>query len=251
MMKKKIMIFLTALMTVISFSQNTENFEKGKTHYKEANYEAAISAWESILESGEHSAALYYNLGNAYFKTEQIAPSIYYYEKALQLAPADSEIKNNLAIAQSRTIDAIEPAPENFFSTWINKISNIFTFDGWAWVTVFFVLGFTVLFLLYYYSSLTSNKRLLFTLSFIALFFAVASLSFAFITYDKVENERTAIIFAQSTQVQSEPLDRSEVSFVLHEGTKVTITEEEDDWSRILLADGKEGWMLNKDLKEL
>tara|TARA_R110000850_G_scaffold271031_2_gene404707 strand:- start:99716 stop:100465 length:750 start_codon:yes stop_codon:yes gene_type:complete len=248
---KKILLILMAFLSVVSFSQNSEKFEKGKTHYKEANYEAAISAWESILESGEHSAALYYNLGNAYFKAEQIAPSIYYYEKALQLAPADSEIKNNLAIAQSRTIDAIEPAPENFFSSWLNKISNIFTFDSWAWITVFFVLSFTVLFLLYYYSSVSSKKRLLFTLSFIALFFAFTSFSFAFLTYDKVENERTAIIFAQSTQVRSEPLDRSEVSFVLHEGTKVTITEEDDDWSRILLSDGKEGWILRNDLKEL
>lgn len=248
---KKILILLMTLVTFISFSQNSEKFEKGKTHYKEANYEAAIGAWESILESGEHSAALYYNLGNAYFKAEQIGPSIYYYEKALQLAPNDSEIKNNLAIAQSRTIDAIEPVPENFFSTWLKKIADIFTFDGWAWVTVFFVLSFTVLFLLYYYSSLSSKKRLLFALSFIALFFAIASLSFAFITYDKIENEHTVIVFAQSTQVRSEPLNRSEVSFVLHEGTKVTITEEEDEWSRILLADGKEGWILKKDLKEL
>ncbi len=248
---KKLICSLFIAVGFFAYSQNELKFEQGKEHYKEANYEAAISVWESILESGEHSAALYFNLGNAYYRIDQIAPSIYFYEKALQLAPNDSEIKNNLAFAQNKTIDIIEPMPKNLVSTWIENTTQLFSFNGWARIAVIFVFGFVLLFILYYFSNSTLKKRSLFTASFFSLFIALVGLFFAFSSYDKVVNNKTAVIFATSTQVRSEPLQRSEISFVLHEGAKVKITAEVDDWNRIELADGKEGWMLKEHLKEL
>jgi tetratricopeptide (TPR) repeat protein len=248
---KKVICIIFISLGFFAFSQNKEKFNQGKEHYKEANYEAAITAWESILESGEHSAALYYNLGNAYYRIDQIAPSIYFYEKALQLAPGDPEIRNNLAFAQNRTIDIIEPVPQNLISTWIQNTTQLINFDRWAVVSIAFVIGFVILFLLYYFSISTFKKRSFFTASILSLFIGIISLVFAYTSYNSIITSKTAIIFAQSSQVRGEPLQRSDISFVLHEGTKVKIISEVDDWSRIKLADGKEGWMPKGDLKKL
>lgn len=234
-----------------AFSQNDTKFDQGTEHYKEANYEAAISAWETILEASEHSEALYFNLGNAYFRINQIGPSIYFYEKALLLAPNDTEIKNNLKIAQASTVDIIEPMPKSLVLTWIEKNRQLFNFNGWAKTSILFICGFTFLFILYYFSNSSLKKRILFTGSLLSLCISLVSLLFAFSSYNKVVNSDSAIVFATSTQVRSEPLQRSEISFVLHEGTKVKITDTVEGWNRVELADGKEGWMPKDDLKKL
>ncbi len=248
---KKIVCLLFITMNFFAFSQYEQKFDQGKEHYKEANYEAAISSWESILESGEHAAALYFNLGNAYYRIDQIAPSIYYYEKALQLAPGDPEIKNNLVFAQNQTIDIIEPLPKNIFSSWIERTTQYFSFDNWAKIAVVFITGFVLLFLLYYFSVVAMKKRLFFASALLSLFVSLGCIFFAYTNYAQVNDIKSAILFTSSSQVRSEPLERSDLSFVLHEGTKVKIISEEDGWVRIKLADGKDGWMLKADLKEL
>src|SRR5690554_7167718 len=106
-MKKLKTLFYIGLLLIstIGFSQSEHLFEKGKDHYKNQEYQKAINAWKGILQNEEVSAELYYNLGNAYYRLNQIGPSIYYYEKALQLAPNDADIKNNLAFAENARIE--------------------------------------------------------------------------------------------------------------------------------------------------
>ncbi len=249
-MKKFIFILIIGFGFVVN-AQNEEKFSRGIEFYKEAEYEKAVSVWNSILESGEHSAALYFNLGNAHYKLNEIGPSIYFYEKALLLSPNDNEISNNLAFAQNKTVDAITPLPQNIFSKWYSNFLGTFTFNGWAWATVVLAMLFAALFLTYYFSYTESKKRFYFITSLFALLFAIGSFSFAFLSFGKFTNNQSAIIFSESAQVRSEPLMRSGISFVLHEGTKVQITEKDGDWKRIELADGKEGWMPASDLKEL
>lgn len=246
--KLNILFFFAFLL---SFGQNETLFEQGNDQYRDGNYEAAIATWERILDSGEHSAALYFNLGNGYYKIENLAQSIYFYEKALQLAPGDTEIRNNLALAQNSTVDIIEPLPKNLFSTWLTNTSQLYSYDGWAIATVIFMLLFSLLFMAYFFTKASSRKRIFFSGSMVALFIALLSVFFAFKNYDAVVNQKAGIVFASSTQVRSEPVMRSEVSFTIHKGTKVSIISEVDDWARVQLADGKEGWMLKGDLKQL
>lgn len=248
---KRILFILITLISIVGFSQSTNSFEEGVNFYKEDEFQQAIASWSSILESGEHSTALYYNLANAYFKNNQLAESIYYYEKALQLSPSDKDVLNNLAIAQNSAIDAIEATPENIFESWYNNTITLFSFNGWALLSVVLTILFTILFLWYYYANSSSKKRLLFSGSMAVFLIAIVSLTAAFLSQNHTKNNRFAIIFAESTQVRSEPLLRSEISFRLHEGTKVKVTEQDSDWVRVELADGKEGWMLKSDLKEL
>lgn len=249
-MKKAIYIALF-LYTSLAFTQNQDIFEQGKNHYNEANYEAAIQSWETILESGQHSAAVYFNLGNAYFKSNQLAFSIYYYEKALQLAPSDTDIQNNIAIAKSQTVDSIEPLPKNLISTWFENTARALKFDVWAWITIALAFGLSLAFLMYFFSKSTFKKRVFFTGFLLLVGFCILSFFITHYSYQNTTQERLGIVFAESTQVKTEPLERGEVSFVLHEGTKLKIINDEQDWVRIQLVDGKDGWMLKSDLKEL
>lgn len=249
--KKSLLAILMFFMAFSVFSQNETLFEQGKELYKNGKYQQAINAWMKILEHGEHSAELYFNLGNAQYKLNHIGPSVYYYEKALQLSPNDPDIKNNLAFAQNARIDAIEPLPQTVFSKWYNNVSSVFTFEGWAILAVVFSVLFGALFLFYYFAFSERRKRILFVGSMIAGMVLIASLTMAFVTYGDYSKNKPAVIFASEIEVKTEPTLGSNVAFKLHEGTKVQILAQDGNWFRIVLEDGKDGWIPASDLKQL
>ncbi len=248
---KKIWYIFVLLFAVSSSAQNNELFERGVQFYKSEKYQEAITAWSSVLENGKHSASLYFNLGNAHYKLNNIGPSVFYYEKALQLAPNDNDIKTNLAFAENARIDAIEALPKTVFAKWYERVSGVFTFDGWAVAAVVCAISFTLLFLLYYFSVSERRKRMLFAGSMFSVILFIFVLVLAFKTYGAHVNDTPAIIFAESTEVRSGPSMGGDVAFVLHEGTKVQIIDRDEDWVRIALVDGKDGWMPAADLKQL
>ena len=224
---RNVLFILSVLFSFILSAQNETIFEQANTLYNEGKYAEAIDKYTAILETGNHSAELYFNLGNANYKLNNIAPSIYYYEKALQLAPNDNDIKNNIAFARNMTIDAIDVVPESGFSKLIKSITNTFSFDVWAKLSIVLVFCFVLLFLIYYFAFSSLKKRLTF----------IGSL--------------TALVFAQESKIKSEPNVRSEESFRLHEGTKVQVLDTIGEWKKIKLSDGKTGWVLSEDIKML
>ncbi len=248
---KRIVEILVFLIVTLSFSQDEETFQRGNSLYNQEKYEEAIDAYMSILDTGQASVSVYYNLANAHYKISNIAPSIYYYEKALELAPNDEDILNNLAFAQKATIDTIDVIPEGFISGTLKQFTNLFSFDRWAWLSVICVVVFVLLFILYYTAHASSKKKLFFIGSWLMLIFGIFGVFFAFRQYNFVKNNQFAIIFAQETTIKSEPNLRSEEVFELHEGTKVQVTETVNDWKKIKLADGKIGWIPGSDLREL
>jgi len=248
---KKLSYIFVFLFSLGTFSQNESVFQEANTLYNEAKYQDAIDKYESILKSGQHSSELYFNLGNANYKLNKIAPSVYYYEKALRLDPNDKEILNNLAFAQNMTIDAIEHVPEVGISNYLNKIINVLGFDGWAKLTIVFMLLFVGLFIKYYFSFATQSKRIAFIGSNVFLFLMLVSLSFAFQKYNLVQKDKPAIVFSQEAEVKSEPNLRSSEAFRIHEGTKVQILDTVNNWKKIKLVDGKTGWVLSDDIKAL
>ena len=246
---KMTLYILSFLLSLSFFAQNDVVFDKANTLYNEGKYADAISQYESILATRNHSAALYFNLGNAHYKLNHIAPSIYYYEKALLLNPNDSDIKNNMAFAKNMTIDAIDVVPDVGFSKLLNTSTNKLSFDTWAKIAVSLVFCFVLLFLGYYLAYSTLNKRLAFIGSSIALIFACITLAFAFHKYNLDKNDNPAIVFSQESKVKSNPNSRSEESFRLHEGTKVQVIETYNDWKKIKLSDGKIGWVVSDNIK--
>ncbi len=248
---KQIVCSLVFFISAFSFAQYDALFERGKQQYANQDYQQAIDSWMQIHQEGLHSSELYFNLGNAHYKLNNIGPSIYYYEKALQLDPNDSEVKNNLAFAENARIDAIEPLPKTVFSKWYQAIAGILSYEGWAMVSVGGSILFTVLFLLYYFATGEKRKRILFVSAMLAIVILIVALVLAFSTYGDAQNDRPAIIFSEEVEVKSEPNMGSSSSFLLHEGTKVQILAEEGNWVRIELSDGKDGWMPSSDLKKL
>ena len=249
-MKKLLYLGVLFFSWMVS-SQNQALFEQGKEQYKAEKYQEAVTNWMKILNNGEHSSELYFNIANANYKLNQIGPSIYYYEKALQLSPNDGDIKNNLAFAQNARVDVIEPLPKTFFAKWDQSLSQFLTYEGWAWVAVIAIVLFTVLFLKYFFTAETRRKRLFFVTSFASIFIGLIGLWMAFRTYHKVQNDTEAIVFAEAVEIKNGPRMSDETIFMLHEGTKVQVLDQEDQWSRIKLADGKDGWIPSEAIKEL
>ena len=239
------------LFSFTASAQNDALFNRATTFYNEGEYEKASENYFKIIENGEHSAAVYYNIGNCYYKLNQIAPSIYYYEKALLLKPNDREIKNNLAYAQNMTLDAFEALPETSLSKLYKNITGLLSFDQWSYASVFFVFLFILAYILFYYLRYSSHKRIAFIASITSLFIAVFCLVLALVQFRDFEAEMPAIVFSEELIVKSEPNNRSSQAFLLHEGTKVYILDELNDWKKIELKDGKTGWVPSNEIKLL
>jgi tetratricopeptide (TPR) repeat protein len=145
-------------------AQNNPEFDKGNALYNDGDYKAAIQAYEVILEKGLHSAELYYNLANCFYKLNKVGPTIYFYEKALMLDPKDTAILNNLAFAEKMRIDKIELIPEVGLVKLIKNIVDLFKLDTWAFVCIGFMLAFVGFFIAYYLNQSAKKKRLFFVL---------------------------------------------------------------------------------------
>ena len=236
----------------IGFSQANESFNNANQLYNSGNYQKAASKYMSIIAANQHSSALYYNLANCHYKLNEIALSIFYYEKALLLNPDDKDIAINLDFAQKMTIDSIQEVPENGLSKLFAKTLNSLSVDGWAVSCVGLASLFVLLFLCYFFSYSESKKRMFFISSNVVLLLLTSTL-FLLFKKDSLENSmRPAIIFATEVEARLEPNLRAETSFSLHEGTKVLVVENYGaDWSKIKLQNGETGWIANSELKEL
>ncbi|WP_372745207.1 tetratricopeptide repeat protein [Lutibacter sp.] len=249
---KKLVLSIVVLFSVFSFAQTPEAlFAKANNFYKNGNYSKAIDTYLSIEKQGLQSDVLYYNIGNSYYKLNKVAPSIYYYEKALKINPANEDVISNLAFAKRMTIDVIEELPKTFLQRFTANVIQKYTFDTWAIIAVSTSFLAALLFLFYYFSSGTKIKLLLFNTSILALFILAISTFFAFKNYDIVKNTKMAIIFTDKVEVKNAPTTTSDDAFELHEGTKVQILDELDNWKKIKLADGKIGWIAKRNLKEI
>lgn len=245
----KNILYLFLLTTQFFYAQT--GFEKGNTLYQKGKYEQAITEYESVLATKQHSAELYFNLGNCYYKLNKVAPAIYNYEKALVLNPDDTEITNNLKFAQKMQIDEIKVIPQVGFAKMIHDFTSIFHYNTWAWISVGLSTLFLLCFLGYYFSRFTLTKRIFFFGMFTLLLLLLISVSAAISEKNHYESEKPAIVFAEMVLVKSEPQKASNTVFTLHEGTKVFIKESLDNWNKIQLTDGTEGWIEKTAIREV
>ena len=225
-MKNILYIFLFS--TQIFFAQS--GFEKGNVLYQKGNYAEAAVAYESVLNSNQHSSELYFNLANTYYKLNKVAPSIYYYEKALVLNPKDQESLNNLKFAHKRTIDEIKVIPKVGFAKLVRDFTGIYHYNTWGWATVGLASLFLIFFVGYYFSQITVWKRIFFIGMFIAILLLLITASSAIFEKKYFDTEKPAIVFAEMANVKSEPRDGGKSLFLLHEGTKVYVEDIIGKW---------------------
>ena len=241
-MKYLITLICLAIAT-IGWGQDQDNFDKATTLYQKGDYTQAAAVYSSILKSGKESSALYYNLGNTYYKLNNVPESIYYYENA--------DAKNNLIFANQMKVDAITPLPK----TWVRQLSDgivgLFSAHTWAVLSIIGVFAFVLSFLLYYFVERTALKRTFFSLMLVFLFFAIGSYTLAHFCHKQVSQTQYAILFDKTVRVFSDANAYSSEVMQLHEGTKVEIIEDAKDWVKIRLVNGKTGWTKVSSLRKL
>ncbi|MEC5164573.1 tetratricopeptide (TPR) repeat protein [Flavobacterium sp. PL11] len=245
----KTILFILLLSSQIFFAQ--KGFEKGNALYAKGNYSEAVDAYESVLQNNQHSAELYFNLGNAYYKLNKVAPSIYNYEKALVLNPKDQASQNNLKFAHKKTIDEIKVIPKVGFAKLVRDFTGIYNYNIWGWITVGLASLFLLLFIGYYFAQITVWKQIFFVGMFSAVIIMVITGSSAIFEKKYYDTEKPAIIFDEMTNLKSEPRDGGKPVLVLHEGTKVYVKEMIGKWKKVQLTDGVEGWIESSAIREV
>ena len=219
--------------------------------YVRGEYQLAITDYEALLKQGG-SAELYYNLGNAYYRTENITKAVLNYERALLLSPGDPDIRFNLQIARSKTIDKIVPESEMFFITWYHALVNLMSVDAWARMALISLALVIMLLLVYLFASRIWLRKVGFFGGILLLIVFVLSNLFAWQQKQNLLFRKGAIVTASSVTVKSTPAKNGTDLFILHEGTKVNITDGSmRGWLEIRIADGKEGWIERNKLEEI
>ena len=211
--------------------------------YNKGNYQQAIKDYEDILKHGV-SADVYYNLGNAYYRTDNITQAVLAYERALRLSPGDKDIRFNLQFVRAKTIDKITPASEMFFVTWFHALVNFTSVDRWATVGSVSIILALLLVLVYLFAPRMILRKVGFYGAAVLLLVFILGNFFAFEQKRQYECSRGAIVTAPSVTVKKTPSASGSDAFVLHEGTRVDITDTGiKGWRGIQLADGREGWI--------
>jgi len=251
----RILMIISILTTsfMVAESRDLQDLlQTGNQYYLEGKYEMAVQSYQAIIDSGYASAELYYNLGNAYYKSHDITMALVNYERARILKPNDPEINHNLEIAREFVVDRIEVLPEFFLRKAYVDFVKIFDADIWALISVF-AFGLALgLFLAYFLLNQLFFRKLSFWAGILLIVIAATTFLFAVKQNNLVTKHQQAIILTPSVTIKSSPDDDSGTDlFLLHEGTKVTISDELGDWREVVLSDGNSGWLKEADLIRL
>ena len=243
--------FVLMLLMLMPLSANAITKQNADDEYAKGNYQQAIKDYQEILKTGV-SSEIYYNLGNAYYRTDNITQALLAYERALQLSPGDNDIRFNLQYARSKTIDKITPETEMFFVTWYNSLVNFTSVDRWANTAIVSIVMALLLILVFLFApQMWARKSGFYGSAVFLLLFAFANL-FAFQQKHELETKQGAIVIAPTVNVKKTPAASGTDVFVIHEGTRVDITDRGmKQWRGVKLADGREGWLKTSQIEEI
>lgn len=252
-MKKIILffaIFAFAALPMEAASETDSLWRDAVDAYNGGDYDVALRSFKQIEDLGYSSPELYYNIGNSYYKMSgYIAYSILYYEKALRLDPAYQDAKNNLALAQQFTLDRIETVPEFVLVSWAKGLRNLLPSNTWAYIAVGFFALFAAMMLLFRYGRGQGGRKTAFAFAIVFFVFMAVSVVCSVSLHCNVNSTDEAIIINPVSSIKSSPNDSGKSLLILHEGTKVEILEELGDWRRIEISDGRQGWLLKRDIE--
>ena len=225
-------------------------FQKSNEYYTNGDYQNAVNGYLDVLDSGFESSELYFNLGNSFYKLNNIPDSNFYYEKAKSISPNDEDILTNLIFAKNLRIDKIEILPTTQMQNLKLSILNLFSEKGWAisLISLIWIMSFTFIF--YIISKDSKFKRLFFTISIVLMILSSLTL-FINLEKKKLSTIKYAIVYDKEIEVWSEPNNISELKFLLHEGTKVKQLDVIEDWVNIQLENGTLGWIQSSSLRVL
>ena len=249
--KASALVLLALVMSTLPLATNAATKTSADQEYKRGNYPQAIADYKSLLKKTP-SAEVYYNLGNAYFRSDSIPQAILAYERAALINPGNSYIRFNLQFARGKTIDKVAEPDEMFFISWFRSAANLATVDGWATMVLFSAALLGCCILLYFFSSRILVRKVGFgcAIAFAILF--VLTNIFALYQKNALTNKEGAIIMAPAANLKKTPIRSGADEAVLHEGTRVDIADRSiKGWLGVKLADGREGWIEENTVEEI
>jgi len=243
-------IFFIIFLVFTSNQVIDDLFQKSNDYYTNGDYQNAVNGYLDVLDSGFESAELYFNLGNSFYKLNNIPDSNFYYEKAKSISPNDDDILTNLIFAKNLRIDKIEILPITPIQNLKLSILNLFSEKGWSISLISLIWFMSFAFIFYIISKDSKFKRLYFTISIVLVILSSLTL---FINFEKkkLDEIKYAIVYDKEIEVWSEPNNISELKFLLHEGTKVKQLDVIEDWVNIQLENGTLGWIQSSSLRVL
>lgn len=242
-MKRYIIIVFLLLVQYSFATPPQELLDEANEAYKRSEYAHSIELYEKVLDQGLEAADLYYNLGNAYFKSDMPGPAILNYERALRLKPWSDDIAHNLAVARSKTIDKLERHPLLFYERWWKAAYSLLGADGWSIMSIILIVLFLGATSLYLFSNTLILKKTSFYFMLLLFALGVLSMVFAKKQFNRIHANQEAIIMQTRVTAKSSPSDQSPDLFLMHEGTKVTIRSSLGQWQEVSLPNGNVGWI--------
>lgn len=242
---RAIIYFILMLLPCTAAAQvGAMSKEVGDSAYANGDYQAAIDVYQAILADNSVSPEIFYNLGNAYYKTSEIGKAILNYERALLLDPSDSDIRFNLELAQSKAVDKVDDGFQLFLVEWIEGVVNSASMGTWAVTAIVaFVVMLVALLLLFFGKSIALRKVSMWC-SIVALVFTVFANYSAMNHYTRLTSREMAIIMSPTVTAKSTPDNSGTNLFEIHEGRKVKISDDSmKEWKEIELEDGTVGWI--------
>ncbi len=245
------LVLIIIMLQAISMPANAITKKNADDEYTKGNYQQAIKDYEELLKKGA-SVELYYNLGNAYYRTDNITRAVLNYERALLLSPGDEDIRFNLQMARSKTIDKIAPKSEMFFITWYRSLVNFTSVDGWAKTAITSIALALILILYYLFGKKLMIRKTAFYSSLIFLLLFIFSNIFAYEQRRILTRRTGAIITTPSVTLKKTPVANSEYNTIIHEGSRVEIIDDTmKDWKLVELEDGREGWIQSSNMERI
>jgi len=253
---KKFYIFF-CLISMLSFpllAQNNikidDNVKQANLMYKQGQYTDAAKLYEEELKKGV-SAELYYNLGNSYYKADEIGLAILNYERSLRIDPGFSDASYNLGIAESKIVDNINSSPTFFIKRWINSLIKSHTTNQWAVSSIVCFVAMLALFFLFAFSQTKNKRKYSFFASMFFGFLCVLTLSFSGIRKDQIRKHHEAVVMSGTVTAKSSPDKSGTDLFQLHEGTLVVVKSVLGSWTEISLNNGAVGWVEESSIERI
>lgn len=250
-MKGKLILSVAMLLITVVVRAESSAIEDANKLYADKKYAEAALQYEDILKHQGVAPELYYNLGNAYFRMNELGKAILNYERALRLSPGYADAKFNLEFANQKIIDNIEVSDTFFLRKWVGTVMKIYTSNTWFYIAA---VSFTVAIaaLLFF---VFGNTRLLRKSSFyfgsLLLIISIISLIFSGIRKNRMISHEEGIVMAGVVVIKGSP-DRSGTDlFQLHEGTKIFVVSELGDWCEIKLPNGNVGWVEHQYIEKI
>lgn len=246
--ERHILLLAVAIMPFASSAHNhTAQLDSAAACYQAAKFEQAIDIYEGILSQGYESAELYFNLGNAYYKSNKFPYAIANYERALKLNSTDEDVLFNLQLANTHVVDKIDVLPEFFLKSWGLSLVRSLTSNQWAMVSIVSFVVALLLFLLFFLSDRPALRKAAFWVGCLLLVATFFEFRFSGKQSEALLNEPDAIVVTPSVVVKSSPDSMGTELFLIHEGLKVKVTAVQGEWSEIKLSDGNKGWVRTSD----